>query len=739
MAPAANEPNPSTKGGGLWARLRGAFQSPAGATPTGEVVPTFDDIPEASPVPVAQPASADAIPVAAPVEADRIPIDVIPAAVPVATPVAIPTAEPLAPALPPEQLSRTAELCGYCKTPRVGDAQFCFDCGMMFPETAPLHLAPEGPDLPVLDAPAVVKPGGMLGDRYELGEQISVRGPVTRFHGLDHGQGDGPVPVLLVRMAYTPPTDQTIILHGTPTDEDSENLHASELPPTSEPATSSFARLPADIPTTWPGIGWEWSVLTRVKHPCIPRIIDHFQEGQHYYLVEETHKGPLLWDVWDDPECLPGQRFNALAQLAEGLQALHTAGAVLEGIRPDIVIVTPQGHATLTDLSDLLPLPVPAEAPVQATLYTAPELVLDREHADARTDLYSFGAMLYALFLGRELTDMDFIRHGVPKPFVELDPDVHPALARVVMKTFVREVQGRFPTDEAAKSDPTGFTELAQALRGVGRAMSRVRFDIAGWTTTGKARSGNEDAFAVLHAVASHQEEAEERALLILADGMGGAEAGEVASAMAIAHLRLLLLRDNHFRGLDGQPVDPVEGFDLNTCQRVIGQALADTNMHIRAEAQKPGVGRRGMGCTAEVVYLDGQRAVIGHVGDSRTYHYANGKLTQVTRDQTLVNRLIELGRLTPQEAENHPQKNELQQAIGGQPFLDPGLYHMELRPGQWLLVCSDGLTNHVDHATLTEMIQRADSAEMLTRRLCNLANLQGGSDNTTVIAARIT
>ena len=120
------------------------------------------------------------------------------------------------------------------------------------------------------------------------------------------------------------------------------------------------------------------------------------------------------------------------------------------------------------------------------------------------------------------------------------------------------------------------------------------------------------------------------------------------------------------------------------------------------------------MGCTAEVVYLDGRNVVVGHVGDSRTYHLHEGRLIQMTRDQTLVNRLVELGTLTPQEAEAHPRRNELQQAVGGQPDVEPGLYHGALKPGDWVVVCSDGVTNHVPPNDLQEMLQsEAQSAEM--------------------------
>ena len=99
---------------------------------------------------------------------------------------------------------------------------------------------------------------------------------------------------------------------------------------------------------------------------------------------------------------------------------------------------------------------------------------------------------------------------------------------------------------------------------------------------------------------------------------------------------------------------------------------LRETNRHVFTASRTPVLVKRGMGCTAEIVYVDGRRLVVGHVGDSRTYHYSRGRLVQITRDQTLVNRLVELGHLTPEEAEDHPRKNELQQAIGGQPTVDP-------------------------------------------------------------------
>src|SRR5207249_5951426 len=144
-----------------------------------------------------------------------------------------------------------------------------------------------------------------------------------------------------------------------------------------------------------------------------------------------------------------------------------------------------------------LPLPLPPGASVRGGLYTAPELMTGSGQADARADLYSFGAMLYALHVGRELNERtDFDKPGHPKPFIPRFPDIHPAYGRLMMKTFTREVTARFPTDEAGREDASGFTELIRTLEVCSRTLDNVRMEIAAWTTTGMVRTGNEDAYA---------------------------------------------------------------------------------------------------------------------------------------------------------------------------------------------------------------------------------------------------
>ncbi|HBI43455.1 MAG TPA: hypothetical protein DDY78_11445 [Planctomycetales bacterium] len=245
-----------------------------------------------------------------------------------------------------------------------------------------------------------------------------------------------------------------------------------------------------------------------------------------------------------------------------------------------------------------------------------------------------------------------------------------------------------------------------------------------------------------------------ESALILLADGMGGYEAGEVAAALALQVLRKYLVAQKGFEalaGASGLPTDPLnpgnrpeghapEPLDVTACKFTLKSALREANRQIFAASRAPGSKRRGMGCTAEAVYLDGRNVVVGHVGDSRTYHLSEGRLIQLTRDQTLVNRLVELGTLSPEEAETHPRRNELQQAVGGQPDVEPGTYAGILKPGDWVVVCSDGLSNHINANDLKEMLQsEATSAEMAARRLVNLANIEGATDNATVVVVRLT
>jgi protein phosphatase len=747
-----SEPS-APRAGGLWARLFGVQSGDD--EPTNEAPAATDEAAadEADAVPSLPGAPVTAAPVMLPEVAvaearAELPLPALPAPEPRLRelPPPRPAAEATAPVsgsappppapveAPPEAPSEPAP-CPACGTPRNLQQRYCEDCGWLFG-------ADDGPGVATVAAPAnstpTFSPGGndmpttktqvRLRDRYELRQMVSERQGTRRYRGFDHTSGQA-VMIVATPAAPTLPMAEAAVV-------ESDEI----LPGFDEdvPVAAVVADVGPAAGAAWPGAAWEKQVLERANHPALPSVVDSFSDNCTEYLVEQLPIGNSLWDAWDEAEDA-ATRYGWARQVAEALQALHKAGAILEGVRPDLVVVTDGGAAVIADIADLLPLPLPQSPPLRASLYTAPELILAPQTADARSDLYGFGAMLYALeYLHHAPEEKDFERQFVPRQITDRYPDVHPLLLRLVNKTFVRDVNTRFPTDEAGKVDPTGFAELIRTLEQCRRSFDQVRLDVAAWTTTGMVRTGNEDAFCVLHTVEQRQDDLNEFVLALLCDGMGGYEAGEVAAAIALAKMREFLLQHPIFAALAGKE-PPANPPDTKQLQDVLTAALRHANREVYTASRTPGKGRRGMGCTAEAVYIDTRCVVVGHVGDSRTYHLRRGRLLQLTRDQTFVNRMVELGQLSAAEAEHHPRKNELQQAIGGQPDVVPGVSASKLCRGDWVIVCSDGLTNHITGAELEKMLTRetAYSAEEAARRLLNLTNLRGATDNATVVVVR--
>jgi protein phosphatase len=658
--------------------------------------------PVAAPAPVASAAAAVARP--APAQPTSAPVAARPAAATVVA--AAPAAKAPAPVAAAAFTTASCPIkSGAC--PLVGKTTetFCDTCGYVWtPGTAP-------------PAASAAPAGTLIKNRYQLGALIKEYGGVSRYKGTDRGNGQA-VSVVILRS----------VAGG-----NGGAGSGGEMSPGFDVTLASQAN------GAWPSIAWEKNLLEKAQNPALPKVIDSFTENGHEYLVEESPTGQNLWNAWDDLDSTWAQRWGWLKNVAEALQQLHKNSTIIEGLRPDIVTILPSGQAVLGDLTDLLPLPLPPNPPIRGTHYTAPEVANARDNTDAKADLYSFGAMLYALHLGRELTDQDFEKNGLPKHFIARFPDVHPMYGRLVLKTFLRDPAIRFPTDEAGKKDPTGSQELVDTLEVARRAYGHVRMEIAAWTTTGIVRTGNEDAFTLIHANQSRLDEFSEYSLILLADGMGGYEAGEIAAALCLDTLREKMVGNPQFAAVAGK-AHPKQGeLDVNALKKFIYDSMKDTNKAIFQAPQK-GIGRRGMGCTCEVVYLDGYNIVVGHVGDSRTYQLSQGRMNQITRDQTLVNRLVELGQITQEEAENHPRKNELQQAMGGRADVEPAVYSAKLRPGDWVLVTSDGLINHIKNEEIQEMFQlEAYSADTAARRLVNFANLRGATDNSTVVVVRCT
>ncbi|MEZ3180104.1 Stp1/IreP family PP2C-type Ser/Thr phosphatase [Streptomyces pimonensis] len=208
--------------------------------------------------------------------------------------------------------------------------------------------------------------------------------------------------------------------------------------------------------------------------------------------------------------------------------------------------------------------------------------------------------------------------------------------------------------------------------------------------------------------------------LLAIADGMGGAAAGEVASSEAISTIVAL--------------DDDVPGSDLLTS---LGTAVQRANDQLRMMVEEdPQL--EGMGTTLTALLWTGQRLGMVHVGDSRAYLLRDGVLTQITQDHTWVQRLVDEGRITEEEATTHPQRSLLMRALGSGEHVEPDLSIREVRAGDRYLICSDGLSGVVSHQTLEEALASYQGPEETVQNLIELALRGGGPDNITVIVADV-
>jgi serine/threonine protein phosphatase PrpC len=228
-------------------------------------------------------------------------------------------------------------------------------------------------------------------------------------------------------------------------------------------------------------------------------------------------------------------------------------------------------------------------------------------------------------------------------------------------------------------------------------------------------RSGNEDNFAVdVNAT---------RGIFIVADGMGGHAAGEVASEMAVQ----IIMRD----------IKDVSDLTDGAAPKLLGDALKAANraIHDRTITE---VDKQGMGTTASVLVLADARYLIGQVGDSRVYLLRDGTLKQVTKDHSYVQEQVDLGNLTPEQARYHPYSNVITRCVGASPEVEPDLYSGECKTGDIFLVASDGLTGMVDDRRLAQLLMSRSEPERKVQALISEANGRGGLDNITAIVVHV-
>ncbi|HEV2901659.1 MAG TPA: Stp1/IreP family PP2C-type Ser/Thr phosphatase [Gaiellaceae bacterium] len=226
-------------------------------------------------------------------------------------------------------------------------------------------------------------------------------------------------------------------------------------------------------------------------------------------------------------------------------------------------------------------------------------------------------------------------------------------------------------------------------------------------THPGRKRRHNEDSYVV------------EPPMFAVADGMGGAKAGEVASGLAADALK-------------------ETGTDGRSGEERVTQLIQEANRRVFRRANEDREAS-GMGTTMTVALVEDGRVVFGHVGDSRAYLIREGSIEQLTDDHSLVAELVRSGRLTPEEAEAHPQRSVITRAVGTEPDVDVDTFTIDPEDGDLFLICSDGLTDMVDDGTIIEAIERnREDLDEAAKALVGAANRVGGEDNITVLLVEV-
>ncbi|MBE7041954.1 MAG: Stp1/IreP family PP2C-type Ser/Thr phosphatase [Ruminococcaceae bacterium] len=234
--------------------------------------------------------------------------------------------------------------------------------------------------------------------------------------------------------------------------------------------------------------------------------------------------------------------------------------------------------------------------------------------------------------------------------------------------------------------------------------------EICAKTHQGMVRELNEDSYAVSELTPYH--------LLIVADGMGGHQAGEVASAMAVEKIREYISRHTE-----------------ESIPQLLEQALhyANEQIYIRS---KENASYAAMGTTVVLCCISDKEAYFANVGDSRAYLLGLDGMEQITEDHSLVMELLRQGEITEEEAELHPQRNVITRALGTERITEVDLFHCELTSEDMVLLCSDGLTGMLSDQEIASVMWEASSLEERVDQLIELANERGGYDNITIIAA---
>ena len=509
-----------------------------------------------------------------------------------------------------------------------------------------------------------------------------------------------------------------------------------------------------EAPADHAGLRREAEILADVRYAMLPALRAAFEDAGQFYLAVDRLDGETL-DRELRTGMPPERALSIVLQLTQAVRRLHRAGWAVTGLSPADVVLGGQGASDggpvrLTQLGDAAKIgETPARA-LHVAGYSAPELAY-QEPVTGKEDVYTLGAILYHALAG----------HPLPETGAE-----HAALSTTLRTPGAPQLLSGALETADERSDLEIFYRGLLALR---QRLDKVTvtLEVASATTVGlnPTRPVNEDSCGYATWSVGVAEGVSYRALLCVADGMGGMDAGEVASRAALTAV---------MRGAASLPSYPevATEADAETAATTSPEPPARSGVPGTSDAPSPGVADgepppldpvalvraaapvvhaaaqgRQMGTTATLVAVQDGELTLGHIGDTRAYLLRDGTLTQLTADHSLVAAMVASGVITPEEAEGHPDSNKVLRSLGSQrelpdKYVDSlearyGQPSLQLRPGDWLILCTDGVWGSVPDATIRTVASEALDPPTAARRLIELALEAGAPDNAATVVAR--
>ena len=435
------------------------------------------------------------------------------------------------------------------------------------------------------------------------------------------------------------------------------------------------------------------ALINRVSDPNLLSLLPAFyaqveDSGEILTLLQDSGRGSITLPVDEIVALTIGMR------LAELLAHLHGLGLALGALTPADLESAP-GTVRLRAVPNLRALPTTEhDTAIREDLYALAEL-LEQLTATPRTTRR----------LGEDEAAQTMVTNeaGLPTVLRQI---------RVGDLAQAEAVALRFAAILADRTSPLPLRQLVGAC-----------------SDTGVVRDHNEDSYLTVQLGLDNDGQRQAWGLYIVSDGMGGHAAGEVASGLAVRAAAELLMAEYLTHA-----IQPNMAYDEPAVKAIVQRAVLRANEAVVAESRNQG---NDMGATFTLALVVGDRVVVGNVGDSRAYLYRDAKLKRISKDHSLVQRLVDLGQLSPDEVYTHPQRNAVLRSLGDRAELLVDTFSERLHPGDALLLCSDGQWEMTRDPTMEQLIAQAADPQTACHALVAAANQAGGEDNITVVLAQ--